>query len=133
MNLLLDSHALLWWLGDHVRLGPAAREAIRAASTVAVSTASLWEIAIKTGLGKLRADPAEILLHLDRDGFEILAITPEDCLAVAHLPLHHGDPFDRMLVVQARSRGLTIVSDDARMTAYDVPVQRCAGSAASSP
>ena len=76
MNLLLDSHALLWWLDDSPRLGPAARTAIGSAASVAVSLASVWEIAIKAGLGKLSVDLDELLANVRRDGFDLLRSPP---------------------------------------------------------
>ena len=126
MRLLLDSHALLWWLDDSPRLGSQARAMIANAASVAVSMASIWEIAIKAGLGKLAVDVGELLDNVGRDGFELLPITAADCLAIARLPRHHGDPFDRMLIAQARARDLTLVSDDANFTAYQVSIAACA-------
>jgi PIN domain nuclease of toxin-antitoxin system len=126
MNLLLDSHALLWWMDDNPRLGPAAREAIGGAGNVSVSMVSIWEIAIKAGLGKLSVDVDELLANVRRDGFGLLPITAADCLAIVRLPRHHGDPFDRMLVAQAHGRGLTLVSDDRNFAAYGVACVGCA-------
>jgi PIN domain nuclease of toxin-antitoxin system len=125
MNLLLDSHALLWWLDDNPRLGPAARAAIGSAASVAVSLASIWEIAIKVSLGKLSVDLEELLANVRRDGFDLLPITAADCLAVARLPHHHGAPFDRMLIAQACERGLTLVSDDRNVAAYGITALGC--------
>ncbi len=120
MKLLLDSHTLLWWLDDSPRLGSRARSAIVEATVVAVSLATIWEIAIKIGLGKLSVDLRDLLVNISRDGFDLLPVTPSDCLAVAALPRHHGDPFDRMLIVQAREQGMTLLSDDRSFTAYEV-------------
>lgn len=125
MNLLLDSHTLLWWLDDSPRLGSRARAMIAGATSVAVSMASIWEIAIKAGLGKLTVDLDELIDNVGRDGFELLPITAADCAAIARLPRHHGDPFDRMLIAQARARDLTLVSDDASLAAYRVPIAAC--------
>ena len=125
MRLLLDSHALLWWLDDSQRLGPRARAMIDNAASVAVSMASIWEIAIKAGIGKLTVDLDEMLANVGRDGFELLPITAADCRAIARLPRHHGDPFDRMLIAQARARGLTLLSDDANFAAYQVATESC--------
>ncbi len=124
-RLLLDTHALLWWLDDSPRLGKTARLEIESAASVAVSLASLWEIAVKISLGKLVADLPELVRVLDHRGIPILQVTPADCLAVAGLPHHHRDPFDRMIIVQARARGLTIVSDDANFPPYGVALVRC--------
>lgn len=125
MNLLLDSHTLLWWLDDSPRLGSRARAMIAGAASVAVSMASIWEIAIKAGLGKLTVDLDELIDNVGRDGFELLPITAADCVAITRLPRHHGDPFDRMLIAQARARDLTLVSDDASFAAYRVSIAAC--------
>jgi PIN domain nuclease of toxin-antitoxin system len=125
MNLLLDSRALLWWMDDNPRLGPAVREAIGRAASVAVSLVSIWEIAIKSSLGKLTVDLNELLANVCRDGFDLLPVTAADCLAVTRLPHRHGDPFDRMLIAQARERGLTLVSDDRNFAAYELGVVGC--------
>ncbi|HEX6015179.1 MAG TPA: type II toxin-antitoxin system VapC family toxin [Geminicoccaceae bacterium] len=94
MNLLLDSHALLWWMDDNPRLGPTARKMICGAASISVGSASIREIAIKTSLGKLSVDVDELLANIRRDGFDLLPITAADCLAVARLPRHYDDPFD---------------------------------------
>ena len=122
MKLLLDSHTLLWWLDDSPRLGNRARSAIADATVVAVSLATIWEIAIKVGLEKLSVDLRDLLVNISRDGFDLLPVTSSDCLAVAALPRHHGDPFDRMLIAQAQSDGLVIVTADPAFAAYDVDV-----------
>ena len=90
-----------------------------------MSVATIWEICIKAGLGKLAVDLPELLENLARDGFELLPITCADCLAVSALPHHHGDPFDRMLIVQARDRGLTLLSDDRNFAGYEVMTLTC--------
>ena len=119
MRLLLDSHALHWWLDDSPRLGPRARAMIAGAVSVAVS---IWEIAIRAGLGELAVDVDELLDNVGRDGFELLPVTAADCLAISRLPRHRGDPFDRMLIGQARARDLTLLSDDASFAACRVPI-----------
>lgn len=122
MRLLLDTHAVLWWLGNSSRLGAAARDRIAdPASYVAVSAVSLWEIEIKRSLGKLRA-PAEVLGGVRAGGFELLALSAEHAVAAGRLPLLHRDPFDRAIVAQAQLEGLTVVTGDARVADYDVPV-----------
>ena len=122
MNLLLDTHALLWWLKDDGTLSAAARAAIRdGANSVHVSAATAWEIAVKRALGKL--DTADnIEGALSANGFEALPITVAHALAAGALPTHHSDPFDRMLVAQAQLEGLTIVTRDKRIMAYRVAV-----------
>lgn len=122
MRLLLDTHALLWWLGAIPRLGPVARAAISSpASEVFVSAVSAGEIAIKKARGKLEA-PDDLSGQIDAHGFTELTLTVRHGLAVAELPAHHGDPFDRFLLAQARVEGLTLVTVDRWMTAYEVPI-----------
>jgi PIN domain nuclease of toxin-antitoxin system len=123
--LLLDTHVWLWWLDDNPQLGPQARAAIgRTDSEIWVSAASAWEIAMKVALGRLDlGEPPEICLprELKRSGFRPLAVAVDHAVGVARLPLHHRDPFDRLLVAQAQLEGLTIVTSDPRIAKYDVP------------
>lgn len=122
MRLLLDTHALLWWRNDTARLAPATYEAISSGENpVVVSHISLWEITIKTALGKLRA-PNDLLELCAADGFELLPLDLPHIAAVKALPPLHRDPFDRMLVAQARVERLTLVTGDANMMRYDVKV-----------
>ena len=119
MRLLLDTHALLWWLADE-GLIPQAREAIAdPANLVAVSAASAWEISIKKALGKLSA-PDDLEQQVQTSGFIPLPITIAHALAAGQLSRHHEDPFDRMLVAQAIAEGMTIVTRDKRFEDYDV-------------
>ena len=121
-SVLLDTHALLWSVGDTDRLSPAVREVLEADDVLAyVSAASIWEIAIKRAVGKLRA-PDDLLEQIAAARFDELAITSAQAIRAGALPLHHGDPFDRMLVAQAQSERLTLVTNDERILAYDVPV-----------
>lgn len=122
MRVLLDTHVLLWSLAAPHRITGEAAHAFReqVTSTV-VSAANLWEIAIKRSLGKLDApdDLPEIVRGL---GHEILPVRMEHAWRVGDLPHHHADPFDRILVAQAMIEGLTLVTHDAAMRAYDVKV-----------
>ena len=119
-SLLLDTHVLLWIASRDARLGPSASAAIRdGRRLVFVSAATAWEIAIKRGLGKLEA-PKNYLALLDFYRFLPLDVTTEHALTVETLEDHHLDPFDRMLVAQARVEDLTLVSHDARLAAYGV-------------
>lgn len=119
MRLLLDTHALLWWLADE-RLGDSARAAItEPGNQVVVSAASAWEISIKKAFRKLNA-PDDLEQQMDENGFAPLQITVAHGLAAGRLPRHHEDPFDRMIIAQARAEGLTIVTRDERFKAYDV-------------
>ena len=120
-RLLLDSHVVIWWLEGGDKIAPPAREAIASReSTVFVSTASIWEMAIKAGNRRLQYPP-DLLQVLDAEGFDVIPVLAEHALAVAHLPPIHGDPFDRMLVCQARSEGATIVTREVEITRYGVP------------
>jgi PIN domain nuclease of toxin-antitoxin system len=124
MNLLLDTHTLLWWLAG-ADLDPSALDAIAAPSTlVAVSAASIWEASIKQALGKLDL-PGSLRVAVDDEGFHPVAITLEHAERAGGLPDHHRDPFDRMLVAQAQLEGLTFVTRDPVFDAYDVSVLRC--------
>ncbi len=123
MNLLLDTHVLLWALADDPALSPAARAAITNGSNVVfVSAATAWEIAIKKAIGKLRVPPGDYLAELKRHRFTPLDITTEHALAVETLPPLHADPFDRILVAQALVEKLTLVTHDDRLKAYPAPV-----------
>ena len=124
MTLLLDTHALLWWLEDDARLSKPARNAISAASRrVMVSTASAWECAVKTAVGTL-PQAAPVLANfrdiLRREGFDLLDISLEHVLATCALPRFHGDPFDRILVAQALAEGVALVSKDNELDSYGV-------------
>lgn len=122
MSLLLDTHILLWWLADDPALPSKAAEAIADPDAVVlVSAASAWEIAIKKAAGRLHA-PDDLLDALRDDDFDPLPIAPEHALAAGALPPHHSDPFDRMLVAQAQTEGLVLVTVDDRLAAYGVDV-----------
>jgi PIN domain nuclease of toxin-antitoxin system len=119
-RLLVDTHALLWWLSDDPALSPTAREAIaEPANDVLVSTASIWEIAIKRALGKLSA-PDDLPAHVEAGGFGWLAVSAEHAWEVRGLPEHHRDPFDRLLVAQALLERMPIISADPCFAAYGV-------------
>ncbi len=121
-TLLLDTHVLLWWRGDYQRISARAREAIADPNHVLFfSAVSVWEMAIKQATGKLRM-PSDVLDTFEQQGFTELQISSRQGLIAGALPPHHRDPFDRMLVAQAQSEKLTLVTDDARIGAYDVPV-----------
>ena len=121
MKLLLDTHAVLWWQRDDRRLGRAARQAIATADIVWVSAASGWEAAIKMARGRLRLpEPFHVLIAAD--DFSELPVTLAHASALAALPPHHADPFDRVLVAQARVEGATLVSHDRAFEPYGVPM-----------
>ena len=120
MRVLLDTHILLWWLADDPALPERASGVIANADTaVVVSAATAWEIAIKKAIGRLEA-PDDLLDALDDNGFDQLPITAPHTLAAGELPAHHSDPFDRMLIAQARMERVILVSVDDRFSAYDV-------------
>lgn len=122
-RLLLDTHALVWATGDRRRLGPVASDIIVSPdSDVFVSDASAWEIAIKVNLGRMGFPLSRYAETPESLGFSVLAIATNHALAAGALPRHHGDPFDRMLVAQAALEGLTLVTSDAVMAAYGVPL-----------
>lgn len=124
MRLLLDTHAFLWWDRAPQRLSVRAREAIGGAeSEVYVSVASVWEMQIKIGVGKLempRPLKHVILDQQQQNGFRILEVTLGHLWRLAELPRLHRDPFDRMLVAQARDEGMPLVSNDPEIVQYGV-------------
>ena len=120
MRLLLDTNAFLWWVVDSPRLSKSAREAI-SSEDVLVSSATGFEIATKQKSGKLRLDD-DIVLQVANNGFRALDVTLEHAVAAGDLPLHHRDPFDRMLVAQAHLERLIVVTSDPIFDRYDVPV-----------
>ena len=101
MRLLLDTQIFLWYLADARRLTASARARIARADQVFVSAASIWEAAIKIGIGKLTAVPEDLVAGIAASGFAALPVTPAHAAGVAALPDHHRDPFDRMLIAQA--------------------------------
>ena len=120
MNLLLDTHVLLWWLADDPGLSEKQRSAIAdPANVVYVSAASAWEIAIKKALGKLIA-PNDLRAALVASELEQLPVTVAHAEAVGGLPPHHRDPFDRMLIAQAGVEDLTVVTGDPVFAQYEV-------------
>jgi PIN domain nuclease of toxin-antitoxin system len=121
VRLLLDTHVLLWAVGDPGRLAAPVRQAVTAPeNTILISAATVWEIAIKRALGRLEFPIDDLDAVLARAGFEHLPIDAGHAVAAGGLPRHHADPFDRMLVAQSRVEGLTLVSEDAAIAAYDV-------------
>ncbi len=129
MRLLLDTHALLWWLSDDRRLGQRARTLIGdAGNDILVSIASLWEIVVKLRVGKLEAEIDAIERAIVRDGFERLPIAPAHLSALAKLPTHHRDPFDHLLIAQAIIEDAVFLSEDQNVPLYPVQQQRCSDS-----
>jgi PIN domain nuclease of toxin-antitoxin system len=122
LRALLATHALLWWLSDDPALSRSARKFIAETSnTVVVSAASAWEISTKVRLGKLPTAAglaADFVAHLEREGFELLAISPEHAIRAGLLAGAHKDPFDRMLIAQAQAERLPIVSNELVFDSY---------------
>lgn len=122
MILLLDAHALLWWLADDAQLDDAATRSIAdPANDVLVSAATVWEIEVKRAAGRLRA-PTDLLDAIRQSGMDTLPVTALDAVSAAGLPMHHGDPFDRMLVAQGQRLDALIVSRDRALAAYEVEI-----------
>lgn len=122
MILLLDAHAIIWWLADDPTLSAGARRAIAdPVNEALVSAATVWEIEIKRSLGKLES-PDDLLERLDQSGFGAIPITAADAQRAGRLPEHHRDPFDRMLVAQATRLDAVIVSRDPAFGAYGMEV-----------
>ncbi len=124
MKVLLDTHAMLWWLADDPRLSDKARETIaEGRNQLFWSIASAFELAVKVGVGKLelgrslRSLFAEIV---SEQGAELLPMTHEHCVRLGNLELHHRDPFDRMLVAQALEEGVPLLTADPKMELYPI-------------
>jgi PIN domain nuclease of toxin-antitoxin system len=126
VRLLLDTHVLIWQQEGRLDLIGRATETIEAADELLVSVISFVEIGVKVATGKLRM-PAGIREHVLDSGARLLNLSPEHGLGIAELPLHHRDPFDRLLISQARSEGLAIVTADPQFARYDVAVVRADG------
>ncbi len=126
MRLFLDSHVFLWWLRDDRRLSRTARNIIGApASEVFVSAASIWEVAIKLSIGKLKwrsAKARDLDTCIEVCGFDELPVTARHATVVRDLPHHHADPFDRLLVAQALCEDLRVVTADETFALYGVRV-----------
>ena len=118
MSLLLDTHIALWLARDAAELTPAARRHINDAKAVFVSSASIWEVTIKAALGKLALSPQRLADQLKAAGIEPLAVTWAHAFAMLALPPLHRDPFDRLLVAQAMSEPLHLLTHDATLAAY---------------
>lgn len=123
MRLLLDTHVFLWAVTDDARLGDAHRRTIAAADRAFVSAASIWEVAIKARLGKIDADADALAAAIEGSGFEELPVRAVHAAAVQRLPLHHADPFDRLLVAQALTEPLRLLTADRALAAYGDIVQ----------
>jgi PIN domain nuclease of toxin-antitoxin system len=120
LNFLIDTHILLWWLADDSALSFKARTLISDENSIIfVSVASIWEMIIKKALGKLKT-PDDFEKVLKENNIKELPITLQHVITIGHLPNHHKDPFDRMLVAQAKCETLTLITADEKLTFYDV-------------
>jgi len=122
MALLLDTHVVLWWLEDDAKLDSATKGRLDVESEIFVSSASVWEVGVKQALGKLTSD-GSLAEHVRDSGFAVLPISADHAIVASALPLHHRDPFDRILIGQALVDGLTVMTRDRVFDAYDVPVE----------
>ena len=119
MRLLLDTNIFLWITAERSdKLTAKARNVLDSASAIFVSSASIWEIAIKVRLGKLDADPEAMIGAIEASGFKELPVLARHAVGVASMPLHHGDPFDRLLVAQAISETMRLLTADSHLAAY---------------
>jgi PIN domain nuclease of toxin-antitoxin system len=117
VRILLDTHLLLWALGAPLKLNAETRKIVDT-SDVYVSAATIWEISIKVALGKLKADVEEVLAAVPAAGLTLLPITGEHAVRVARLPNLHKDPFDRMLVAQAVTEPMILLTNDSALAPY---------------
>jgi PIN domain nuclease of toxin-antitoxin system len=118
MRILLDTHIFCWWFYEPKKLSATTLEIMREADRVFVSSASIWEVAIKARLGKMNVDPEELFHQIQVNGFHELPVLSKHALIVAGLPLHHSDPFDRLLIAQAICEPLRLMTTDSRLSKY---------------
>jgi PIN domain nuclease of toxin-antitoxin system len=118
VRLLLDTHILYWSFYERERLSQAALDRIAEAEAIFVSSASIWEMSIKVRLGKMKGDPSDLVRLIGAAGFDELPVWSRHALLVATLPMHHTDPFDRLLVAQAISEPLHLLTVDSRLKPY---------------
>lgn len=122
---LLDTHAILWWLTEPESLSSKAHKIIADPNnTLYVSSISFWEMSIKSGLGKLTI-PNNILTILSTDGFKTLPLLPEESLSIIDLPMIHHDPFDRILIAQAKYNDLVFITRDSKIADYPIVTLSC--------
>jgi PIN domain nuclease of toxin-antitoxin system len=121
LRLLLDTHVLIWAMQQPERLSQSARAALAdRKNDILISAASVWELAIKVAAGRLTFPVADVDIMLAEMGFGVVEVAPRHAIELLALPRLHGDPFDRMLIAQARAEGLTLVTDDTMIRRYDV-------------
>ena len=118
MKILLDTHVYLWWCEDSPALSIKARNYIAEADTVFISAATLWELAIKIGIGKFEGNLIDLAKNISASGFEELPVKVSHTVTLQGLHSHHKDPFDRILVAQAVSEPLQFITHDTTLTSY---------------
>jgi PIN domain nuclease of toxin-antitoxin system len=123
MRLLIDTHVFIWSVTASRQLKTATRAYLASAEAVYVSAASIWEIAIKARLGKIEGEAEAFARAIEESGFQELAVTAGHAAAVAKLPMHHSDPFDRLLLAQAFAEPLRFVTADHTLAAYGGAVE----------
>jgi PIN domain nuclease of toxin-antitoxin system len=123
MRLLLDTHVFIWSVTASRQLKTTTRDYLASAQAVYVSAASIWEIAIKSKLGKIDGDAQAFCAAIEDSGFQSLTVTAAHAAAVARLPMHHSDPFDRLLLAQAFTEPLRFVTADRTLAAYGGAVE----------
>jgi PIN domain nuclease of toxin-antitoxin system len=118
MRLLLDTQIVYWLFYESHNISKEARQFITEAEAVFVSSVTVWEIAIKVRIGKMNANPRRVVLHLGAAGFHELPVFSRHTVIVADLPMYHGDPFDRLLVAQAMSEPMNLLTSDEQLKQY---------------
>ena len=123
-TIVVDTHAFIWFISGDKKLSKTARKAIEKADTLYLSVASIWEMAIKISLGKLELGQPFDKIHEEivNNGFELLDVNFQHALVLSELPFHHKDPFDRMILAQAITEKIPIISIDQYFQNYDVNV-----------
>ena len=122
MKVLLDTNALIWWFTDNPRLGAKARSIVEDAATIVlVSTVSLWEITIKWRIGKMEFSGTSLVGQLDQAGMQLVSVSPLHLFAIEGLAFHHRDPFDHLILAQAKVEGASIITSDDAMARYGIP------------
>ena len=125
MEIILDTHAFIWFVENDSKLDQSTKNLIEEKfSRVYISIASLWEMAIKMQLNKLIINKSieEVIDDVDKNGFQILPILPEHIISLSKLEFYHRDPFDRIIIAQAKSENRTIISKDKEFLKYDIPL-----------
>jgi PIN domain nuclease of toxin-antitoxin system len=125
MSYLLDTHVLLWYINGDTRLSQSHQQLIEDPETdIALSYVSLWEITIKVSLNKLKlsGDIEELIALINDTGISLIDISTQDLIELKDLPFHHRDPFDRLLVAQAKSRDMTLLTEDGHIKSYSAVI-----------